>query len=372
MDSARRAAKSRRTRSRRRSAARTVLAWTQKARCTAGAAEALRGDRLDTTLGDFHDMREALRPLANVRIASRRNRTATLGAAAGPHDRPPFHQRFTSSTQAQGHAILRGWRSMHRDASSCARGPSRGPRRLPARCRPTTAMRRPPSTCGAIARSGSPTSTSARPAARPSALLDFLKRTDCETLFLVGDIVDGWQLRRQLVLAAGAQRRRPEAAAQGAQGHAGDLRPGQPRRVRAPLRRPRVRRHRGRRGLDPRRPPTAGGCGSRTATCSTASIQCAKWLAHVGDSLYEFTLRLNRHLNSLRARLGLPYWSLSKLPQAEGQARGQLRRRLRGGGRARGAPARRRTASSAATSTTPSCARSTASSTPTTATGSRA
>ena len=29
-------------------------------------------DRLDTTLGDFHDMREALRPLANVRIASRR------------------------------------------------------------------------------------------------------------------------------------------------------------------------------------------------------------------------------------------------------------------------------------------------------------
>jgi UDP-2,3-diacylglucosamine pyrophosphatase LpxH len=41
-------------------------------------------------------------------------------------------------------------------------------------------------------------------------------------------------------------------------------------------------------------------------------IQCAKWLANVGDSLYEFTLKLNRHLNSLRARMGLPYWSLSK------------------------------------------------------------
>lgn len=41
-------------------------------------------------------------------------------------------------------------------------------------------------------------------------------------------------------------------------------------------------------------------------------IQCAKWLAHVGDTLYELTLKLNRHLNSLRARLGLPYWSLSK------------------------------------------------------------
>ena len=41
-------------------------------------------------------------------------------------------------------------------------------------------------------------------------------------------------------------------------------------------------------------------------------IQCAKWLAYVGDNLYEFTLKLNRHLNSLRARLGLPYWSLSQ------------------------------------------------------------
>jgi UDP-2,3-diacylglucosamine pyrophosphatase LpxH len=41
-------------------------------------------------------------------------------------------------------------------------------------------------------------------------------------------------------------------------------------------------------------------------------IQCAKWLAYVGDSLYTFILQLNKHFNSLRARLGLPYWSLSK------------------------------------------------------------
>lgn len=40
-------------------------------------------------------------------------------------------------------------------------------------------------------------------------------------------------------------------------------------------------------------------------------IQCAKWLAFVGDNLYEFTLKLNRHLNYLRARLDLSYWSLS-------------------------------------------------------------
>jgi UDP-2,3-diacylglucosamine pyrophosphatase LpxH len=35
-------------------------------------------------------------------------------------------------------------------------------------------------------------------------------------------------------------------------------------------------------------------------------------LAYVGDWAYELTLRINRHFNSLRARLGLPYWSLSK------------------------------------------------------------
>lgn len=40
-------------------------------------------------------------------------------------------------------------------------------------------------------------------------------------------------------------------------------------------------------------------------------IQCAKWLAYVGDNLYEFTLKLNRYLNHLRAKFGLPYWSLS-------------------------------------------------------------
>jgi UDP-2,3-diacylglucosamine pyrophosphatase LpxH len=40
-------------------------------------------------------------------------------------------------------------------------------------------------------------------------------------------------------------------------------------------------------------------------------IRHAKWLAHVGDQLYDFVLWLNRHFNALRARLGLGYWSLS-------------------------------------------------------------
>jgi len=33
----------------------------------------LNPQKFDTTLGDFHDMREALRPLEHARVASRRN-----------------------------------------------------------------------------------------------------------------------------------------------------------------------------------------------------------------------------------------------------------------------------------------------------------
>ena len=34
------------------------------------------------------------------------------------------------------------------------------------------------------------------PGCRADALLDFLKHVDCDHLFLVGDIIDGWQLKR--------------------------------------------------------------------------------------------------------------------------------------------------------------------------------
>ncbi len=41
-------------------------------------------------------------------------------------------------------------------------------------------------------------------------------------------------------------------------------------------------------------------------------IQCARWLAVAGDMAYEITLKVNRGFNRARARLGLPYWSLSR------------------------------------------------------------
>jgi UDP-2,3-diacylglucosamine pyrophosphatase LpxH len=40
--------------------------------------------------------------------------------------------------------------------------------------------------------------------------------------------------------------------------------------------------------------------------------QHAAWLAHLGDTAYTLVLKLNRWFNALRARMGLPYWSVSQ------------------------------------------------------------
>ncbi|MDQ1079373.1 UDP-2,3-diacylglucosamine pyrophosphatase LpxH [Pseudoroseomonas cervicalis] len=39
---------------------------------------------------------------------------------------------------------------------------------------------------------------------RVDLLLDFLSRVECDQLYLVGDIIDGWRLRRSWYWDAGA------------------------------------------------------------------------------------------------------------------------------------------------------------------------
>ena len=149
------------------------------------------------------------------------------------------------------------------------------------------------------------------PGCQADALLDFLKEVECDTLFLVGDIIDGWQLRRSWYW--------PQAHNDVVQKLLRKARKGT-RVIFVPgnhdeFARRYVQHNFG--GVE-----VAGEWIHETADgrrlwithgdLFDGVIQCARWLAHVGDSLYEFTLRLNRHLNSLRARLGLPYWSLSK------------------------------------------------------------
>ena len=149
------------------------------------------------------------------------------------------------------------------------------------------------------------------PGCQADALLDFLKRTECETLFLVGDIIDGWQLRRQWYWPQSHNDVIQKLLRKARKGTRVIFVPGNHDEF--------ARRYVGHNfgGIDVAEDwihETADGrkLWVMHGDLFDGVIQCAKWLAHLGDSLYEFTLRLNRHLNSLRARAGLPYWSLSR------------------------------------------------------------
>ena len=149
------------------------------------------------------------------------------------------------------------------------------------------------------------------PGCQAEALLGFLKHTECETLYLVGDIIDGWQLRRQWYWPQAHNDVVQKLLRKARKGTRVIFIPGNHDEF--------ARRYVGHDfgGIEVAEDWVHETADGRKLWVTHGDlfdgvIQCAKWLAHVGDSLYEFTLRLNRHLNSLRARLGLPYWSLSK------------------------------------------------------------
>ena len=145
------------------------------------------------------------------------------------------------------------------------------------------------------------------PGCQASALLDFLRQTECDTLFLVGDIVDGWQLRRSWFW--------PQTHNDVVQKLLRKVRKGT-RVIFVPGNHDEfARRYVGHNfgGIEVVEDWVHRTADGRFLWVTHGDlfdgvVQCTKWLAHAGDRLYEITLRLNRHLNSLRARMGLPYW----------------------------------------------------------------
>lgn len=148
------------------------------------------------------------------------------------------------------------------------------------------------------------------PGCQAEALLDFLRASSSERLYLVGDIIDGWQLRRRWYWPQQHNDVVQKLLRRARKGSRVIFVPGNHDEF-------------ARQFLDHQ----FGGIEVvEDAVHVTATgqqlwvthgdyfdgvIQYAKWLAYVGDSLYEWTLKLNRHLNHWRAKLGLPYWSLS-------------------------------------------------------------
>lgn len=148
------------------------------------------------------------------------------------------------------------------------------------------------------------------PGFQASALLDFLKHHPSDVIYLVGDIVDGWQLRRRWFW--------PQSHNDVVQKLLRRARKGC-RVIYVPGNHDEFARHfvghafGGVEVLHDTSHTTAQGLKLWVVHGDhfDGVIQCAKWLAYVGDWLYEFSLRMNRHLNSFRARMGWGYWSLS-------------------------------------------------------------
>ncbi len=153
------------------------------------------------------------------------------------------------------------------------------------------------------------------PGCQAEALLVFLRDLECDTLYLVGDIIDGWQLRRSWYWPQSHNDVVQKILRKARKGTRVILVPGNHDEF--------ARKYAAHNFggvdvvedhihvlLDGRRLWVTHG------DLFDGVIQCAKWLAHVGDVAYEFILKVNRRFNALRARLGLPYWSLSRYLKA--------------------------------------------------------
>ncbi|SFA69063.1 UDP-2,3-diacylglucosamine pyrophosphatase LpxH [Collimonas sp. OK607] len=142
-------------------------------------------------------------------------------------------------------------------------------------------------------------------------LLEFLRATESDTLYLVGDIIDGWQLKRRWYWDQVHNNVVQTVLKKARKGTEVIFVPGNhDEAVRQFI------------DLD------FGGIRIRDELVHTTAqgkrmlvlhgdrfdgvIACAKWLAYVGDGLYTVILKFNQWFNGWRARAGLPYWSLSQ------------------------------------------------------------
>lgn len=149
------------------------------------------------------------------------------------------------------------------------------------------------------------------PGCQAKALLAFLKAHPSDRLYLIGDIIDGWQLRRRWFWPQSHNDVVQKVLRRARKGCKVIYVPGNHDEF--------ARHFVGHKfgGVDVVEDAIHTTADGRKLWVLHGDhfdgvIQYAKWLAYLGDNLYELTLRLNTHLNSLRARLGLPYWSLSQ------------------------------------------------------------
>jgi UDP-2,3-diacylglucosamine pyrophosphatase LpxH len=142
-----------------------------------------------------------------------------------------------------------------------------------------------------------------------AALLDFLRECEFEMLYVVGDLIDIWQLRRGIywpqqhndVIQKILRKSRKGARIVYIPGNHDDLLG----KFYGAYGNITVQKHAVHRLADGRRMLVIHGHELDTV------VQNVKWLAFIGDVGYQFLLSLNPFVNFVRRRFGLGYWSLS-------------------------------------------------------------
>ena len=142
-------------------------------------------------------------------------------------------------------------------------------------------------------------------------LLDFLRYHDADTIYLVGDIVDGWQLRSGWYWPQAHNDVVQKLLRQARKGARIIYLPGN----HDEFLRDYYGTHFG--GVEVQDSAIHEGIDGRRYLVIHGDhfdlvVTQARWLALLGDKAYEFAITANRLFNALRRRLGFPYWSLSQ------------------------------------------------------------
>jgi UDP-2,3-diacylglucosamine pyrophosphatase LpxH len=141
-------------------------------------------------------------------------------------------------------------------------------------------------------------------------LLDFLRWNDSEFLYLVGDIVDGWRLRRSWYWTQSHNDVIQKLLRKARKGTKVTYIPGNHDEW---LRDYTEIELGGVKVVDEAIHETADGRRLLIihGDAYDGVVKYARWLALLGDWAYNLMIWLNTHFNRLRRRLGYPYWSLS-------------------------------------------------------------
>ena len=160
-----------------------------------------------------------------------------------------------------------------------------------------------------------------------AAFLAFLKENEFETLYVVGDLIDIWSLRRGIywpqehndVIQKILRKARNGTRVIYIPGNHDEFLGGHLGAYGAIT----IQKHALHLTADGRRILVMHGHELDTV------VQNIKWLAFLGDVGYQFLLALNPLINAVRRLFGFAYWSLSKAVKKPGEGRGQFHRRLR-------------------------------------------